>query len=95
MTEDRQKYRNIERVVKGVASHRRAQILHLLQKEPELSVGEIAEKLGIDFRTVSEHVRKMVSAGLVMKRSDSVSVRHKLTDLGHKVFEFIATYIKN
>ncbi|MDP3881099.1 MAG: winged helix-turn-helix domain-containing protein [bacterium] len=95
MAEDRQKYRNVERVMKGVANHRRAQILYLLKEEPELSVAEITKKLGVNFRTVSDHTKKLVHAGLVMKRSDSVSVRHKLTDLGHKVFEFIVTYIKN
>jgi DNA-binding transcriptional ArsR family regulator len=95
MGEGREKYRNIERVMKGVANHRRAQILYMLKEKPELSVSEISKNLGIDFRTVSEHIRKMTHAGLVMKRSDSVSIRHKLTDLGQRIFEFTATYIKN
>ena len=75
-------YRKLERIVKGFSNHRRIQILKTLKKEPELSVFDIAERLNVNFRTASEHIRKMAIAGLVMKRSDGVSVRHKLTDRG-------------
>ena len=71
--------RRLERIVKGFASHRRLGILELLEREPELSVEEIAGKLRIGYENASDHIRKMAIAGLVAKRNDGPSVRHKLT----------------
>ncbi|HEY4500701.1 MAG TPA: winged helix-turn-helix domain-containing protein [Candidatus Paceibacterota bacterium] len=81
-------YRNIERVVKGFANHRRIQILNLLSKEPELSVDDIAEELNLGYENASDHIRKLAIAGLVMKRSDGTSVRHKLTPHAESVLVF-------
>ena len=88
---DKKRYKEIERMVKGVANHRRLQILDTLSKEPELSVTEISEQLDIDFRTASEHIRKLVLAGLVMKRNDGAAVRHALTRRGQDILKFCRT----
>ncbi len=80
--------RKVERVVKGFANHRRLEILLLLQREPEHSVEEIAEILKIGYENASDHVRKLAIAGLVMKRNDGRSVRHKLTARAHDVLTF-------
>lgn len=91
MKNSKEGYRNAERVMKGVANHRRIEVMSLLRESPELSVTELTKELKIDFRTASEHTRKLVQSGLVMKRSDSVSVRHRLTKLGEQVLNFLAT----
>ena len=83
--------RQLERIVKGFANHRRLQILGLLHKEPELSVLEIAEKLKSEFKNISAHINKMAIAGLLMKRNDFHSVRHKLTKRGLQVLKFVRT----
>ena len=85
---DKKRYREVEKILKGVASHRRVQIIDLLEKQAELSVLEIAENLGIDFRTTSEHLRKLLIAGLVMKRHDGAAVRHALTNRGKEILKF-------
>lgn len=84
-----QKYRWLERVMKGVANHRRIQILELLENSPELSVIEISEKLQVNIKTISEHIRRMLIAGLLIKRSDGVYIRHKLTQRGLNVLKFL------
>jgi predicted transcriptional regulator len=81
--------RHLERIIKGVANHRRIEILGLLDKKPELSLAEIAEETGGNFKTISEHVKKMAVSGILMKRSDGLSVRHKLTDRGKSIFKFL------
>ena len=81
-------YRHLERIIKGVANHRRLEILDLLQRTPELSVEEIAEKLSIVYQNASDHIRKLAIAGLVLKRSDGVSVRHKLTPRAADILVF-------
>lgn len=72
-------FRKIERIVKGFANHRRLEILDLLERKPELSVDEIAEQLNIGYMNASDHLRKMLIAGLIIKRSDGPYVRHKIT----------------
>lgn len=66
-------------------------MLMLLDKTPELSVNEISETLDINFKTASEHIRRLAIAGLVMKRSERNSVRHALTPLGKSILKFLRT----
>ena len=85
------KSRQLERVVKGFANHRRLDILELLQQKPELSVEEIAERLSIGYENASDHIRKLAIAGLVMKRYDNKSVRHKLAPRAKVILTFCKT----
>ena len=85
------KSRQLERIIKGFANHRRLDILELLQKTPELSVEEIAEKLSIGYVSASDHIRKLAIAGLVMKRNDNKAVRHKLTPRAKVILTFCKT----
>ncbi len=81
-------YRKLERQIKGFANHRRLQILELLINDPELSVEEISEKLHIGYMNTSDHIRKLAIAGLVLKRAEGNSVRHKATDLAKSILVF-------
>ena len=82
-------FRTLERMVKGFANHRRIQILALLQKTPELSVDEIATTLNVNFKTISEHIRRLAIAGLVLKRNAGNEVRHKLTGRAESILKFL------
>lgn len=83
--------RQLERIVKGFASHKRLQVLSVLKKEPELSLIEISERVNSDFKNVSSHINKMAVAGLLIKRNEFHSVRHKLTKRGLQVLKFVRT----
>ena len=83
--------RQLERVVKGFANHRRIEIMVLLEKKPELSLIEISDELKINFKTGSEHIRRLAIAGLVMKRNAGASVRHALTNDGKIILKFLRT----
>jgi DNA-binding transcriptional ArsR family regulator len=85
------KFRQLERVVKGFANHRRIEIMNLLDKSPELSVMEIADALRINFKTASEHIRRLAIAGLVMKRNEGSNVRHALTVPAKNILKFLRT----
>lgn len=82
-------YFQLERIIRGVSNHRRIEILELLKQNPELSVVDISEKLDVNFRTVSEHIKRLATAGFVIKRSDGPSVRHKITERGLSVLKFL------
>ena len=81
--------KELERITKGFANHRRLQVLELLDKEPELSVQEISEKLKSEFKNISAHISKMAIAGLVMKRNEGNMIRHKLTKRGKSILQFV------
>lgn len=81
-------HRILERIVKGFANHNRIKILELLDREPELSVVDIAEKLKMGYENASDHIRKMAIAGLVMKRNVGPSVCHKLTSRAKSILVF-------
>ncbi len=84
-------YHTLERIVRGFSNHRRIQVLALLQKQPELSVIEIAEEMKINMKTASEHVRRLAITGLVLKRAAGNAVRHKLTPRGLSILKFLRT----
>ena len=90
MTNTKQ-FRDWERITKGTANHRRLQILDLLAQKPELSVMDVSNELGVNFKTISEHIRRLALAGLVMKRNEYTAVRHKLTPRGSAILKFLRT----
>ena len=84
-------YYQLERIIRGVANHRRIEILELLKKSPELSIVDISESLKVNFKTISEHVKRLATAGFVLKRSDGPSVRHRITNRGLTILKFLRT----
>jgi len=83
--------RRLERVVKGFANHRRIEILELLGKTPEMSVGEISAALEIELKTASEHLRRLTIAGLILKRHEGREVRHAVTRRAKQILTFLRT----
>lgn len=81
--------REIERIMKGVASHHRVRILQLLEKKPELSLVEITDKLNLNFKTGAEHTRRLAIAGLVLKRHEGNAVRHALSPRAKLILKFL------
>jgi len=79
---------HIENILKGGANHRRLQILELLADEHGLSLSDIAENLKADFRTISQHTRRLVQANLVSKKHEGRTVHHQLTPLGKNILTF-------
>ena len=67
--------RRLERVVKGFANHRRIEILELLGKRPEMSVGEISIALEIELKTASEHL--LLAKTRALKAAELVSFIRK------------------
>ena len=79
----------MERAAKGVANRRRINIMLLLETRPGLPLQEIAEHLKYNPQTCDEHVRRLVTAGLVNKGRHSGIVPHRLTKRGQIVLKFL------
>jgi len=87
--ENTMNFKKLERIAKGFANHRRLAILDLLHSQPELSVDEIASSLNVNFKTASEHIRRLAQAGLVLKRYEGNFVRHKVSPQGLSILKFL------
>jgi len=58
----------------------RLKLLHLLQREEDLPVGDLAARLGISIGAVSQHLTKLRIYGLVASRREAQSLHYRLTD---------------
>lgn len=84
--------KQLERHFKGVANHCRIDILFLVFKKPDISLEKIAECLSKNFKTISEHTRRLVQAGLLNKRYKGRNVMHSLSPYGHGFIKFMQTF---
>ena len=84
--------KQLERHFKGLANHRRLDILFLVSKNYGITVDGIAEKLNCNFATISMHTQKLVQAGLLEKKYIGRQVSNKLSPYGRKFFSFIKTF---
>jgi predicted transcriptional regulator len=82
----------LERYFKGAANHRRLEILLLIDSKPNLSLESITDLLDANTKTISEHTRKLVQAGLLNKRYEGRSVSHNLSPYGELFVKFIKDF---
>jgi len=75
-----------------MANHRRIDILKLVAENEGSSLGDITEGLNCNFKTISEHTRKLVQAGLVNKKYQGRMVVHSLSPYGRTFYKFIITF---
>ncbi len=84
--------RQLERHFKGVANHRRIAILLLVLKNPGISLDEISVNLNCNFKTISEHTRRLVHAGLLNKNYKGTTVEHRVSPYGKIFCDFIRKF---
>ncbi|MBU2509600.1 ArsR family transcriptional regulator [Patescibacteria group bacterium] len=84
--------RQLERHFKGVANHRRIDILLLIDVEGKVNLDTISHKLNCNMKTISQHTRRLVQAGLVNKKYQGQMVFHSLTPYGKKFLTFIKKF---
>ena len=80
--------KQLERYFKGAANHRRLDILRMVNKNDGMTLGQIAEEFDCNIKTISEHTRRLVQAGLLNKKYQGREVAHFLSPYGKKFVEF-------
>ena len=84
--------KQLERHFKGIANHHRIEILLLVNTNDQITVEGIAESLGSNIKTISEHTRRLVQAGLLNKKYQGRTVAHSLSPYGRMLVAFIRTF---
>ncbi len=64
----------------------------LVAQQPDISLEDITEYLDANIKTISEHTRRLVQAGLINKRYFGRSVAHFLSPYGQRFYKFIKTF---
>ena len=84
--------KQLERYFKGVANHRRIEILRLVHKSEDITLDTIARELGCNLKTISEHTRRLAAAGLLNKKYRGREVLHSLSPYGRRFLKFTETF---
>ena len=86
---NKKQYNIGEQIMKGVANHRRIQILQLLAQQPGLTLYEVRDGIGIANQTACEHLHRLCRARLVQKRALGRNVVHTLSQLGRQILALL------
>mgnify|MGYP001594445906 CR=1 FL=1 len=92
MSEKIKTSKQMERHFKGIANHRRIDILIFIAKNSGANLEDIADNLDCNIKTTSEHTRRLVQAGLVNKQNQGRAVSHTLSPYGKTLCAFITTF---
>ncbi len=84
--------KQLERYFKGAANHRRIAILLAVEQNDGITVEEIADALAANFKTISQHTRSLVHAGLLNKTYRGRQVMHSPSPYGRRFLKFMKTF---
>jgi len=84
----------LELVGKAIANKRRIDILRYIDQHPGATVSDLSAMYGnlkiTDYRTISQHTRKLDRAGMLFKYQIANSVQHFISPRGLEALSFLA-----
>ncbi|KKQ23784.1 MAG: hypothetical protein A3G45_02310 [Candidatus Staskawiczbacteria bacterium RIFCSPLOWO2_12_FULL_37_15] len=86
--------KQIEKHIKGIANHRRIDILFLVASSSRITLDDISKSLNCNFKTISGHTLKLVNAGLLDKNYSGRMILHSLSPYGKIFVKFIKDFKK-
>jgi len=84
--------KQLERYFKGVANHRRIEILFLIADNKGITVDNISQKTKCNFKTISDHIIRLTQAGLIRKSNRGNRVVHELSPYGQIFYKFTDSF---
>lgn len=82
----------MERHLKGMANHYRIAILLLIAGNQKITLEAIVQKLKANEKTIGEHTRRLVTAGLINKDYRGKFVEHTLSPYGKTFTDFLKKF---
>ena len=82
----------MERHLKGMANHYRIAILLLIAGNKKITLEAIVERLRANEKTIGEHTRRLVTAGLISKEYRGKFVEHTLSPYGKIFVDFLKKF---
>jgi DNA-binding HxlR family transcriptional regulator len=84
--------KQMERHLKGMANHYRIAILLYIAHNSGATLDQIVTALDANEKTLGEHTRRLVVAGLVNKTYRGKFVEHTLSPYGKKFASFLKSF---
>jgi DNA-binding transcriptional ArsR family regulator len=84
--------KQMERHLKGVANHRRIEILFLIADHKGITVDMLSILTKCNMKTISAHILRLENAGLVRKLNVGRAVSHELSPYGKTIHAFLRTF---
>ena len=84
--------KQMERHLKGMANHRRIEILLLIADNKNITLDSIIARTGANEKTIGEHTRRLYNAGLVNKEHGGRFVKHTLSPYGKIFVNFLKSF---
>jgi len=91
-SEDLKKF---ERMLKGLANHRRLGILKFLQKAKETNVSGIAESINLSFASTSKHLGILANLDILEKTQRSLEMYYRIAPAQHTIVDKVISIISN
>lgn len=82
----------MERHLKGMANHYRIDILLLLAEQERITLEQIVKAIRANEKTLGEHTRRLLNAGLINKKYRGKFVEHTLSPYGKTFVRFLKTF---
>lgn len=79
--------KELEKVLKAIANHRRLAIAAHLKKVKVSTVGDIAEKIQLSFKATSKHLAVLYAADIVEREQVSLTMNYGLTEPQHRLVQ--------
>jgi len=87
--------KQLEKILKGLANRRRLAIIHVLAKEKELPVADIARRIHLSFTSTSKHLGLLRQLDMVDRRQESLTVYYRLAQPLPSVLKLLFPTISN
>ncbi len=87
--------KQLERIMKGFGNNRRLRIVRALTKEKELSVGDIAERIGLSFTATSKHLNMLYKLDILDHKQKSLVVYYRIADNLSDLVKYIISAVSN
>ncbi len=82
----------MERHLKGISNHYRIAIMLYIAEHNNPTLDEIASALDANEKTIGEHTRRLVIAGLINKKYRGKFVEHTLSPYGKMFVSFLQSF---
>ena len=80
---DSKELKETERLLKALANRRRITMIRLLKQHSVLTVGDIAEKMKLSFKAVSNHLAVLRAADIVERDQVGLNMNYRLAHPVH------------
>ena len=84
--------KQMERHLKGIANHRRIEILLCVGERDGITLEDIVEAIEANEKTLGEHTRRLYQAGLINKKYRGKFVEHTLSPYGKTFVNFLTSF---